>query len=59
MLTQVLLSMRPAQWTKNAVLLEATRAIFSAGATGYIEAKDAEDSSLKIVEIAKGLSSKS
>ena len=43
--------------TKNAVLLEATRAIFSAGATGYIDAKDGQDdsSSLRIVEIAKGL----
>jgi hypothetical protein len=44
--------------TKNAVLLEATRAIFSAGATGYIDGKDAEDSSLKIVEIAKGFGSR-
>lgn len=41
--------------TKNAVLLEATRAIFGAGSTGYLDGKDgSDDSSLKIVEIAKG-----
>ncbi len=45
--------------TKNAVLMEATRAIFSAGATGYVGGKDGSDeSSLRIVEIAKGIGSR-
>jgi len=45
--------------TKNAVLLEATRAVFSSGSTGYLDGKDpGPDSTLKIVEVAKLLGSK-
>ena len=46
--------------TKSAVLLETTRTIFSAGVTGYIDTKDGGDeSTLKVVEIAKTLGTKS
>jgi hypothetical protein len=44
--------------TKNTIVIEATRAIFAQGTTGYVEGKDPSDDSLRIVEIAKGLTSK-
>jgi len=43
--------------TKNAVLLEATRAVFSSGNTGYLDgASSSDDSPMKIVEIVKSIS---
>jgi len=44
--------------TKDAVLMEATRAIFGSTATGYLDSKGGAESDLKIVEIAKTLGSK-
>lgn len=44
--------------TKDAVLMEATRAIFGSTPTGYLDTKGGSDSELKIVEIAKTLGSK-
>ena len=40
---------------KDAVLMEATRAIFGSTPTGYLDAKGGGESDLKIVEIAKTL----
>lgn len=45
--------------TKDAVLMEATRAIFGSTATGYLDQKSGSESDLKIVEIARTLGSKS
>lgn len=45
--------------TKNAVLIEVTRAVFQANHTGYLDGHNGEESSTKIIEIAKVLSSKS
>ncbi len=45
--------------TKNAVLMEACRAVFVGGVTGYLDGKDGtDDSGLKVIEIAKTLSGK-
>ncbi|OFX10254.1 MAG: hypothetical protein A2516_08495 [Alphaproteobacteria bacterium RIFOXYD12_FULL_60_8] len=45
--------------TKNAVLMEACRAVFVGGNTGYLDGKGGSDeSSLKVIEIAKTLSGK-
>lgn len=42
--------------TKNAVLLEATRAVFSAGNSGYLEGGGgSDDNPMKIIEIAKSI----
>ncbi len=41
--------------TKNAVLLEATRAVFSAGQTGYLDSAGGGESPMKIIEIAKSI----
>jgi hypothetical protein len=46
-------------FTKDAVLMEATRAIFGSTATGYLDQKGGSESDLKIVEIARTLGSKS
>lgn len=45
--------------TKDAVLMEATRAIFGSTPTGYLESKGGSESDLKIVEIAKTIGSRS
>ncbi|MCM2303069.1 MAG: hypothetical protein NDJ72_00080 [Elusimicrobia bacterium] len=47
--------------TKNAVLMEACRAVFLGGNTGYLDGKGGgmDESSLKVIEIAKTLSGKS
>lgn len=45
--------------TKNAVLLEATKTIFSNQQTGYLISSNESDSSNRIVEIIKGVSTKS
>lgn len=45
--------------TKDAVLMEATRAIFGSTPTGYLESKGGSESDLKVVEIAKTIGSKS
>jgi hypothetical protein len=44
--------------TKNAVLMEACRAVFAGGVTGYLDGNhgNLDDSGLKIVEVAKTLS---
>lgn len=45
--------------TKNAVLAEACRAVFVGGVTGYLDGKaGVDDSSLKVIEVAKTLSGK-
>jgi hypothetical protein len=46
--------------TKNAVLMEACRAVFLGGHTGYLDGKGGgvDESSLKVIEIAKTLSGK-
>jgi hypothetical protein len=41
--------------TKDAVLMEATRAIFGSVPTGFLDSKPGADQDLKIVEIAKSL----
>ena len=46
--------------TKNAVLMEATRAVFGSVPTGFLDAKaGSSDGDLKIVEVAKTLGTKS
>jgi hypothetical protein len=45
--------------TKDAVLMEATRAIFGSTPTGYLDSKGGSESDLKIIEVAKTLGSKS
>lgn len=45
--------------TKNAVLIEVTRAVFQTNQTGYLDGQIGEDSPTKIVEIAKVLNGKS
>ncbi|MDH5367404.1 MAG: hypothetical protein OEW67_10475 [Cyclobacteriaceae bacterium] len=45
--------------TKNAVLIEATKTIFSNQRTGYLSNSSESESSNKIVEIIKGVSTKS
>jgi hypothetical protein len=44
--------------TKNAVLIEVTRAIFQTSQTGYLDGLSSDDSPTKIVEIARTLNSK-
>lgn len=44
--------------TKNAVLIETTRSIFSSHQTGYLKPDNDTDSNNKIIEIIKGVSSK-
>ncbi|SBT10884.1 hypothetical protein PROAA_770006 [Candidatus Propionivibrio aalborgensis] len=44
--------------TKDAVLMEATRAIFGSTPTGYLDAKGGSESDLKIIEIARTLGGK-
>jgi hypothetical protein len=44
--------------TKDAVLMEATRAIFGASPTGFLESKAGPEQDLKIVEVAKYLGGK-
>lgn len=41
--------------TKNAVLIEANRAVFALGGTGYLECNNEKDSSLTFIELAKPL----
>lgn len=41
--------------TKDAVLMEATRAIFGAVPTGFLESKSSSEQDLKIIEVAKSL----
>lgn len=45
--------------TKNAVLIEVTRAVFQANQTGYLDGQAGDESPTKIVEIAKVLTGKS
>ena len=44
--------------TKDAVLMEATRAIFGSTPTGFLESKGSSEGDLKIIEIAKLVGSK-
>ncbi|MCL4681356.1 MAG: hypothetical protein KJZ92_08780 [Rhodocyclaceae bacterium] len=44
--------------TKDAVLMEATRAIFGSAPTGFLDGKASADQDLKIIEVAKTLGSK-
>jgi hypothetical protein len=44
--------------TKDAVLMEATRAIFGPTSTGYLESRGGPEPDLKIIEVAKTLGSK-
>jgi flagellar hook-basal body complex protein FliE len=44
--------------TKNAVLIEVTRAVFQANQTGYLDGQSGDESPTKIIEIAKVLSGK-
>ena len=44
--------------TKNAVLIEVTRAVFQANQTGYLDGQSGDESPTKIVEIAKVLTGK-
>lgn len=44
--------------TKNAVLIEVTRAVFQASQTGYLDGQSSDESPTKIVEIAKVLTGK-
>lgn len=44
--------------TKDAVLMEATRAIFGSTSTGYLDSKSGTESDLKIVEVAKTFGTK-
>jgi hypothetical protein len=41
--------------TKNAVLLEANRAVFSSGGTGYLDGSSDKESPITIIELAKNL----
>lgn len=42
--------------TKDAVLLETTRAIFTAGATGYLDGHaSGQDSDIRVIDVAKGV----
>lgn len=45
--------------TKDAVLIETTRAIFGSVPTGFLETKESSDSDMKVIEIAKSFGSKS
>lgn len=45
--------------TKDAVLMEATRAIFGSSPTGFLDSKGGSDGDLKIIEVAKLLGGKS
>jgi hypothetical protein len=44
--------------TRNAVLLETTRAIFGSSSTGYLDDKGTDESGLKIIEIIKAIGPK-
>lgn len=41
--------------TKDAVVLEATRAVFGNVPTGYIDSKSSPDSDIKVFEVAKSV----
>lgn len=44
---------------KDAVVLEAAKAVFSTASTGYIDSKDSSDGTIKILEVAKNVLPKS
>jgi hypothetical protein len=41
--------------TKNTVLIEATRAVFNSGGTGYIEGSDEKNNPAMFIEMVKNL----